>query len=140
MIQVWITISREDKDTNGAALSCGFSNRQQRPKLSVAEAHNAPAVPVKKRVLIRQYDSGVLLGSDMTDGEETPDRMEFFPEPRSSQLNKRPVPVLSQPELAMREMICKAVDCSDEALDFWNLGLTEYQTPRFTSCRNLSGS
>lgn len=73
-----------------------------------------------KRTLKRDFDSGVYLGSDATDGE---DLMEGLDKP--PQLERRLAPQMKLAEKEARDMIQKCLDNGGETVDFWCLGLEE---------------
>lgn len=78
-----------------------------------------------KRSLTRDFDSGVFLGSDATDGEDLMEGLEALPMPRLPQLGNRAVPRLSQAEMMARRKIQECLDMGLETVDLWSMGLEE---------------
>ncbi|KAL7800144.1 hypothetical protein V8C37DRAFT_364259 [Trichoderma ceciliae] len=81
--------------------------------------------PQTKRTLKRDFDSGVFLGSDATDGEDLMEGLEAPITPRLPQLEKRAVPRLSQAEMVARRKIQDCLDQGIESVDLWSMGLEE---------------
>lgn len=95
---------------------------QQRPATD-GDASNT-LLQQRKRILTRDYDSGVFLGSDVTtDGEDLLDGLEMPVPPRLPYLDKR-IP-LSQAEMAARRKIEDCLDRGNESVDLWSMGLEE---------------
>ncbi|RFU79803.1 leucine-rich repeat [Trichoderma arundinaceum] len=78
-----------------------------------------------QRTLKRDFDSGVFLGSDVTDGEDLMDGLEAPALPRLPQLEKRPVPRWSEAEMIVRRKIQDCLDAGIETVDLWSMDLEE---------------
>ncbi|UKZ82501.1 hypothetical protein TrVFT333_010290 [Trichoderma virens FT-333] len=89
-------------------------------------ADDATPAPIQtKRFLKRDFDSGVFLGSDATDGEDLMDGLELPALPKLPQLGTRAVPRLSQAEIDALRKIQDCLESGNEAIDLWSMGLEE---------------
>ncbi|KND87810.1 hypothetical protein TOPH_07600 [Tolypocladium ophioglossoides CBS 100239] len=112
---------------------------QQHPTSSDSTFSEGIIVPKQsKRTLARQVDSGVFLGSDGTDGEDIMDALDITVRSKLPQLDKRPIPRVSEAELAAREKIRVCIEQGDETIDFWSLGLEELSNETISPLSNLS--
>jgi hypothetical protein len=75
--------------------------------------------------LTRDFDSGVFLGSDATDGEDLMEGLEAPALPRLPLLEKRSVSRLSQAEMLARQKIQDCLDKGNESVDLWSMDLEE---------------
>ncbi|KAL7934224.1 hypothetical protein V8C35DRAFT_321963 [Trichoderma chlorosporum] len=100
--------------------------QQQLESPDSASIDDVALAPVQtKRYLKRDFDSGVFLGSDATDGEDFMDGLDIPELPRLPQLGTRPVPQLSQAEKEARRKIQECSDLGNETVDLMAMGLEE---------------
>ncbi|VUC21381.1 unnamed protein product [Clonostachys rosea] len=78
--------------------------------------------PKPKRTFRRDFDSGVFLGSDGTDSEGVPEVLDNPAKPRLPQVV---IPKISPAEQKLRDKIERCLETGDEAIDFWQMDLTE---------------
>ncbi|KAL7948525.1 hypothetical protein V8C42DRAFT_253726 [Trichoderma barbatum] len=98
--------------------------QQQLETPDSASIDDVTLAPIQtKRSLTRDFDSGVFLGSDATDGEDLMDGLDLPILPRLPQLGTRPVPQLSQAEIQARAKIQDCLDSGIETVDLWSMGL-----------------
>ncbi|KAL0937305.1 leucine-rich repeat domain-containing protein [Colletotrichum truncatum] len=99
----------------------------QQPAASADSATGEPRPALRgKRTLKRDLDSGVWMGSDSTDGDESIMMPDLPTQARLPQLNNVPVRrrnVISPEELEAREKIQKFVDAGEEQIDLSMMGL-----------------
>ncbi|KAG5943888.1 hypothetical protein E4U53_006992 [Claviceps sorghi] len=94
--------------------------------------------PKRERKLVRQFDSGVYLGSDGSD-DLSSEELELPARSRLPQLDQRPsVPTLSRAELLARDKIRLCLEKGDETVDFWSMGLEEISNETLLPLANFS--
>ncbi|KAF6803276.1 leucine Rich Repeat family protein [Colletotrichum musicola] len=111
---------------------------QQPASSDSATGEPRPALRPGKRTLKRDLDSGVWLGSDSTDGDESVMMPDLPTQARLPQLNQPPVRrrnVTSPQELNAREKIQQCLDAGNEYID---LGMMDLKTLSDATIRPLS--
>ena len=114
---------------------------QQQPTSSdstFSECHTLPRPSGRK--MCRQFDSGVFLGSDGTDGEDNlaADVLERPLQPKLPQLNRPQSRAVSKVELLAREKVLRCLELDDESIDFWAMGLEELSNETISPLSNFS--
>ncbi|KAL6882901.1 hypothetical protein HDV57DRAFT_464358 [Trichoderma longibrachiatum] len=102
-----------------------FQQRLDAAESSVDNGAGRVSTVPPKRLLKRDLDSGIFLGSDTTDGEDFIEHLEAPAVPRLPQIAPRTVPRLSQPEIVARQKIQECIDRGNEMVDLWGVGLEE---------------
>lgn len=98
--------------------------QQQLESPDSASTDDVTLAPIQtKRYLKRDFDSGVFLGSDATDGEDLMEGLDLPALPRLPQLGTRAVPQLSQAEVNARRKIQECLDSGNETVDLMSMGL-----------------
>ncbi|KAK2591930.1 hypothetical protein QQS21_010372 [Conoideocrella luteorostrata] len=112
---------------------------QQRPTSSDSTFSDCLTLPKpkKERKLVRQFDSGVYLGSDGTD-DLAPEVLELPMRSKLPQLSRRPVPVVSNAELLVRNKVQACLDQGNETIDLWSRGLEELSNETLSPLSSFS--
>ncbi|ATY58741.1 Leucine Rich Repeat domain [Cordyceps militaris] len=96
-------------------------------------------LPRPKRILRRQLDSGVFLGSDgATDNDSAPETMELPIHSKFPRIGRPAVPTLSEAEHVAQEKIRECLEQGNESIDFWSLGLEDLSNETITPLAQLS--
>ncbi|EGX91079.1 Leucine Rich Repeat domain protein [Cordyceps militaris CM01] len=96
-------------------------------------------LPRPKRILRRQLDSGVFLGSDgATDNDSAPETMELPIHSKFPRIGRPAVPILSEAEHVAQEKIRECLEQGNESIDFWSLGLEDLSNETITPLAQLS--
>lgn len=115
---------------------------QQQPTSSDSTFSEHMILPKPKRKLARQFDSGVYLGSDGTEGDDLAAEVLEMPlRSKLPQLEERPqalAPVVSKAELLAREKIQTCLEQGDETIDLWSMGLEEISSESFSPLQTFS--
>ncbi|KAG8406740.1 hypothetical protein J3459_013990 [Metarhizium acridum] len=115
---------------------------QQQPTSSDSTFSEHMILPKPKRKLARQFDSGVYLGSDGTEGDDLASEVLEMPlQSKLPQLTERPqplIPAVSKAELLAREKIQSCLEQGDETIDLWSMGLEEMSKETFHPLENFS--
>ncbi|KAG6027974.1 hypothetical protein E4U41_000805 [Claviceps citrina] len=114
---------------------------QQRPASSDSTFSDCLTLPRprRERKLVRQFDSGVYLGSDGSEDLALED-LEMPAPARLPQLDQQlpPAPTLSRAELLAREKVQACLEQGDETIDFWSMGLEEISNETLSPLSNFS--
>ncbi|KOS20844.1 Leucine-rich repeat-containing protein 1 [Escovopsis weberi] len=100
----------------------------QRPTSSESSLNEGPAhdLPLSKRTLTRQIDSGIYMGSDLTDYDDEPDEISDSPAPvRLLRQAARQAPTISPAERLAQIKIQDCLDRGHDCFDLYSLGLEE---------------
>lgn len=115
---------------------------QQQPTSADSTFSENMTLPNPKRKLARQFDSGVYLGSDSTEGDDVAAEVLEMPVrsklPQLEQRTKALAPVVSKAELLAREKIQSCLELGDETIDLWSMGLEEISNEAFSPLENFS--
>ncbi|KAH0593735.1 hypothetical protein MHUMG1_08486 [Metarhizium humberi] len=115
---------------------------QQRPTSSDSTFSEHMILPKPKRKLARQFDSGVYLGSDGTEGDDLASEVLEMPlRSKLPQLSERPqplIPAVSKAELLAREKIQSCLEQGNETIDLWSMGLEDISRETLTPLENFS--
>lgn len=97
----------------------------QQPASSDPIFADASQQPRTKRNFSRQQDSGVFLGSDGTDGEDTVLDIPQHPKPKLPQLQYSPRNSTSSSEHRARRYVQTCIDNGEETIELYSFGLHE---------------
>lgn len=97
---------------------------EQQPASSDSPFPEPPEPQKSKRTLVRQFDSGVFLGSDGTDLDEFSE-LELPTHPKLPQLEREVVPRITEAERLLQTRIRECLETGNETIDFWSMGLEE---------------
>ncbi|KAG5978467.1 hypothetical protein E4U55_006178 [Claviceps digitariae] len=96
-------------------------------------------LPKRERKLVRQFDSGIYLGSDGSDDLSLEELELPVESSRLPQLEQRPPPpTLSRAELLAREKIQVCLEQGNETVDFWSMGLEEIHNETLSPLASFS--
>ncbi|KHO01279.1 Leucine Rich Repeat domain protein [Metarhizium album ARSEF 1941] len=116
---------------------------QQQPTSSDSTFGERMTAPKPKRKLARQFDSGIYLGSDGTEGDDLASEILEMPlRCKLPQLHEQPqrrtTRAVSKAELLAREKIRSCLEQGDETIDLWSMGLEEITKETLGPLENFS--